>query len=93
MIIEKIMRLVLSNFTITFFVTGIICSLISIYKHRAEVTKAFVIEAIFKYYCFWALGICYTYNAIIHIVFHEMAAGFIGWADSPFQIELGVASL
>jgi len=89
----NIIHSLLSNFTMTFFVVGIICSLVSIYKHRNELTKAFVIEAFFRYYCFWALGICWVYNGIIHVVFHKMAAGFIGWADSPFQIEVGVASL
>ncbi len=83
----------LSNFTLTFFVVGIICSLVSIYRHRNELTKAFAVEAIFKYFCFWAHGITWVYNGVIHVVFHKMAAGFIGWADSPFQIEVGVASL
>jgi hypothetical protein len=91
--ISNIIQTLLSNFTLTFFVIGLIFSAVAIYKHRTEATKAFIIEVIYKYYCFWALGVCYTYNGIIHIVFHEMAAGFIGWADSPFQIELGVASL
>jgi hypothetical protein len=86
-------RTLLSNFTLTFFVIGIICSLVSIYRHRNELTKAFVVEAIFKYFCFWAHGVTWVYNGVIHVVFHEMAAGFIGWADSPFQIEVGAASL
>jgi hypothetical protein len=86
-------HLLLSNFTITFLVVGAICSVVAIYRHRNQLTKALVAELIFKYYCFWAQGICWTYNGIIHVVFHKMAAGFIGWADSPFQIEVGVASL
>jgi hypothetical protein len=28
-----------------------------------------------------------------HIFFGKMAAAFIGWADSPFQFEVGTASL
>src|SRR5277367_4380533 len=84
---------ILHNFTLTFFVIGIICSLVSIYRHRTELDKPFVVEAFLKYYCFWANGICWAYNGIIHVVFHTEAAGFIGWADSPFQIEVGVASL
>jgi len=83
----------LSNFTLTFFFTGLICSAVAIYRNRHRLTRAFVIEVLFKYYCFWAQGICWTYNGVMHVVFHKMAAGFIGWADSPFQIEVGVASL
>jgi hypothetical protein len=86
-------HLLLSNFTLTFFVVGLLCSFVAIYRHRNDLNKALVVELIFKYYCFWANGICWTYNGIIHVVFHKMAAGFIGWADSPFQIEVGVASL
>jgi uncharacterized membrane protein len=83
----------LSNFTLTFFIVGLICSVVAIYRHWGQLTKALIAELIFKYYCFWAQGICWTYNGVIHVIFHQMAAGFIGWADSPFQIEVGVASL
>jgi len=89
----NVIHTLLSNFTLTFFVIGIICSLVSIYRHKNKLTKSFVVEAIFKYFCFWAQGVTWFYNGVIHVVFHKMAAGFIGWADSPFQIEVGVASL
>src|SRR3954469_9520986 len=29
----------------------------------------------------------------MHCFFGRMAAAFIGWADSPFQLEVGMASL
>jgi hypothetical protein len=35
----------------------------------------------------------YFYNFVFHVFFGEMAAKFIGWADSPFQLEVGMASL
>jgi hypothetical protein len=91
--ISGIIRYLLSNFTLTFFVVGIICSLVSISRHRKEATAAFVVEKFMSYYCLWALGICSIYNAFMHIVFHRMAASFIGWPDSPFQLEVGFASL
>ncbi len=90
---EQFLHFILSNFTLTFIVTGSLFSLISIYRNRHRLTPAFIIEAFFKYYCFWAHGISWTYNAIMHTVFHEMAASFIGWEDSPFQLEVGFASL
>lgn len=90
---ENFLHYILSNFTLTFFVIGLIFSFFSIYKHRKRLTKAFVIEAIFKYYCFWAHGVSWVYNAIMHTLFHSMAAEFIGWDDSPFQLEVGYASL
>ncbi|MBZ0200359.1 MAG: hypothetical protein K8H86_10860 [Ignavibacteriaceae bacterium] len=90
---ENFIRFILSNFTLTFFLIGLIFSFVSIYRNRKRLTKAFTIEAILKYYCFWAHGITWTYNGIMHTVFHTMAASFIGWADSPFQLEVGFASL
>jgi hypothetical protein len=32
-------------------------------------------------------------NFVFHVFFGQMAAAFIGWADSPFQFEVGTASL
>ncbi len=90
---HNFIHLLLSNFTLTFFVLGIICSLVAICRRRNALTKALIAELIFKYYCFWAQGICWLYNGVVHVVFHKMAAGFIGWADSPFQAEVGFASL
>lgn len=90
---ENFIHFILSNFTLTFFVIGLIFSAFVICKNRKSLTKAFIIESIFKYYCFWVHGICWIYNGIMHTVFHEMAAGFIGWEDSPFQMEVGYASL
>jgi hypothetical protein len=91
--ISGIIRYMLSNFTLTFFVIGIICSLVSLSRHWKDATAAFVVEKFMSYYCLWALGICSIYNAVMHIVFHQMAASFIGWPDSPFQLEVGFASL
>jgi hypothetical protein len=91
--IAEIIRYLMSNFTLTFFLTGIICSLVQILRFRGLAPKALMVESFISYYCFWSLGICFIYNAVMHIVFHKMAASFIGWADSPFQLEVGFASL
>jgi hypothetical protein len=41
---------------------------------------------------FFLIDVAYIYNAVFHVIFHETAADYIGWVDSPFQIELGFAS-
>jgi hypothetical protein len=91
--IASVIRFLLSNFTLTFFGIGLICSVVAIYRHQSASTRTSVLESLISYYFLWSLGICYIYNALMHIVFHRMAAGFIGWADSPFQLEVGFASL
>jgi hypothetical protein len=91
--IKDFLKFILGNFTLTFFALGLIAALISIGRHKRPKTKVLKAEILLKYFCLFAIGITYIYNAIFHIYFHSLAAHFIGWEDSPFQIEVGTASL
>lgn len=51
-----------------------------------------VVEALFKWFLFFSIGVSYIYNGVVHVFAHDMAAKLIGWADSPFQLEVGFAS-
>lgn len=51
------------------------------------------VEALFAYFLLFSIGFSYLYNFVMHTFFGELAAGFIGWQDSPFQAEVGFASL
>jgi hypothetical protein len=93
MTIEELIAFLLGNFTLTFFVIGLIVSAVSLARKPKPVTAPVVVEALFKWFLFFSIGVTYVYNGFFHVVFHETAAAFIGWADSPFQIELGFASL
>jgi hypothetical protein len=57
------------------------------------ITLARVAEELLAYFVLCSVGIGYLYNFIIHAFFGEMVAHFIGWADSPFQLEVAFASL
>jgi MFS family permease len=86
-------QFVLSNFTLTFLVVGFIFAFISlVFKHK-PLQKKQIIEAIFSYFLLFSIGISYLYNFVMHVFFAEMTAAFIGWANSPFQYEVGFASL
>jgi hypothetical protein len=50
-------------------------------------------EAFLFYYCLFSIGLNYFYNFIMHVFFSRMAAQFIGWQTSPFQTEVGFATL
>jgi hypothetical protein len=91
--IKDFIKFILGNFTLTFFVLGFIGAIISICRHSPVKSRALTADILLKYFCLFAIGITYIYNTIVHIYFHELAARFIGWADSPFQIEVGTASL
>lgn len=91
--IAEIIRFVLSNFTLTFLVIGLLFSLAAIMRAPKPVTAAVVVEKLISWHVFWAIGVCFFYNFVMHSFFGQMAAQFIGWADSPFQFEVGTASL
>jgi len=92
-VVEASIRFLLSNFTLTFFVLGLIASVIAYFRKSAPRTRADLIEVLFSWFLFFSIGVSHFYNFVMHVFFGEMAARFIGWANSPFQAEVGFASL
>ena len=90
--IANIIRLILSNPTVSLLVMGVVAALISIACKKAR-TKEVVIEAFTAYFFLFSIGIGYLDNFVMHVFFAEWTAQFIGWANSPFQLEVGFASL
>lgn len=84
---------VLSNFTLTFLVIGFFAAGIALARAPKPLTQAVAAEKLLAWHVFFAIGVAYFYNFVMHTFFGEMAARFIGWADSPFQFEVGMASL
>jgi hypothetical protein len=92
-LVKATITFILSNFTLTFFAPGLIFSGIAIARAPKPAGTAVIVEKLLSWYVFVSVGVCYLYNAIVHMFFGKMAAAFIGWADSPFQFEVGTASL
>jgi len=90
---ESAIRFVLSNFTLTFLAIGFLASAVAIAAGPKPVTRARSVEALLAWFLFFSVGVSFFYNFVMHVFFGEMAARFIGWADSPFQAEVGFASL
>ena len=90
---RSMIAFILGNFTLTFFVLGLIASAIALAFSRERRTRPVIIEALFSYFLLFSIAFSYFYNFVFHVFFGEMAAEFIGWADSPFQSEVGFASL
>jgi hypothetical protein len=88
-----ILEFILGNFTLTFLVIGLMASGISLVRAPKPLTRQIVIEALFAYFLLFSIGFSLFYNFILHSFFGEMTAGFIGWSNSPFQTEIGFASL
>jgi hypothetical protein len=89
--VGQLIAFVLSNFTLTFFVIGLIAAGAALLR-RAR-TRAVVVEELLAWFLFFSIGVSFTYNFVFHVFFGDLAASYIGWANSPFQAEVGYASL
>jgi hypothetical protein len=90
---NNLIAFVLSNVTLTFLVIGLIASAIALVRAPKPLNRAVMLEALFSYFLLFSIGFSHLYNFGCHTFFGEMAVRFIGWQDSPFQTELGFASL
>ena len=90
--ISSLIKLILSNFAVSLFVLGLVGSIVSLFFKKKPRSKLVVIEAVVSYFFLFSVGIGYLYNFLMHVVFAEYTAKFIGWANSPFQLEVGFAS-
>jgi len=91
--IGGIIAFVLGNFTLTFLVLGLVASGLSLLGKPAPRSAQVVVEALFAWFLFFSIGVSYLYNFAVHVFFADFAARMIGWANSPFQYEVGFASL
>jgi hypothetical protein len=89
---REVITAALSNFSVTCIIAGLVAAGISLgFGRRAR--KRGAAEELLAYFLLFAIGLDGIYNGVIHIFFGEMAARFIGWPDSPFQTEVGLANL
>jgi hypothetical protein len=92
-LIKATVTFVVANYSLSFFILGLIVSLVAIVRSGNSIDRPVVVEKLLAWYVFFSIGIDNFYNFVMHVFFGHMSAGFIGWADSPFQFEVGTASL
>jgi hypothetical protein len=78
----------IANYFLTFLIIGLLAAVISLINKPKPLTINVVAEALFSYYLLFNLV-----NFVFHVFFGDIAAKFIGWENSPFQAEVGFASL
>ncbi len=66
---------------------------IAIARGPRPIRREFVIDRLLRYIFLFPLGIMSLWGFVGHVFFPEKSAAAIGWADSPFQYEVGVANL
>ncbi|HWM46896.1 MAG TPA: DUF6790 family protein [Xanthobacteraceae bacterium] len=90
---EGFIRTALTNFSVTMLVVALIAALIAYWSHPPPRSRAGLVEALFASYLLFAVGVGFLYNFVMHVFFGPFVAAFIGWQPSPFQAEVGFASL
>ena len=85
--------LLISNYSLTFLVLGFLAAGVAIARHAKPVPRAFVSERLLRWHVWIAVGLDNLYNFVMHSAFGDLSARFIGWANSPFQLEVAFASL
>jgi hypothetical protein len=84
---------VLANFPLTFFVLGLIAAGIAIALKPGGATFATIAEELLAYFILFSITGYFLYNFVMQVFFSELAAAYGGWATSPFQHEVGYASV
>ncbi|WP_426610958.1 DUF6790 family protein [Bradyrhizobium sp. McL0616] len=92
-LIKMTITFVMSNYSLSFFSLGLIASFVAIARSENSIDQSLVVEKLLAWYVFFSIGIDNFYDFVMHVFFGQMSAAFIGWADSPFQFEVGTASL
>jgi hypothetical protein len=90
---DELIGFFVSNFTLTFLLLGFLAAGIAMARKPDGFALTNVAEELLAYFILFSIALSLFYNFIMHVFFGELAASFIGWADSPFQAEVGYASL
>jgi hypothetical protein len=85
--------LLISNYFFTLLIIGLVAAWISLVRKPRPLKINTVAEAFLSYYMLFPIGISNLINFVFHVFFGDTAAKFIGWENSPFQAEVGFASL
>ena len=78
---------------ILLWVAALAATCIAVWRGPRPVARAFVIDRLLRYLLVFPLGLLGLWAFVGHVFFPAQSAASIGWADSPFQFEVGVAGL
>ncbi len=91
--VHMFLFVLIGNYFFTLLVIGLVAALISLLTKPKPLRINTVAEALFSYYMLFTIGLGNLVNFVFHVFFGDTAAKFIGWEQSPFQAEVGFASL
>jgi hypothetical protein len=91
--VPALLFFLIGNYFFTFLIIGVLAAGISLLNKPKPLRINTVAEAFFSYYLLFTIGINNLVNFVFHVFCGDIAAEFIGWENSPFQAEVGFASL
>jgi hypothetical protein len=83
----------IDNYFFTLLIIGLVTAWISLLTKPRPLRTSTVAEAFLSHYMLFPIAISNLINFVFHVFFGDTAAKFIGWDNSPFQAEVGFASL
>jgi len=78
---------------ILLWVAALACAGVAVWREPRPIMRNFVIDRLLRYLFLFPLGLQGLWAFIGHVFFAEQAAASIGWANTSFQYEVGVANL
>jgi hypothetical protein len=91
--VAQTIAFLIGNYMTTLFVVGLIVAAVTILRGRHGRTAVATSGLFLNSFVFWAIGCGQVVNFVMHSVLGDYAAKSIGWAQSPFQLELALSSL
>lgn len=78
---------------ILLWVAALAATGIAVMRGPRPIARDFVVDRLLRYLLVFPLGLQGLWAFVGHVFFPAQAAAAIGWSDSPFQFEVGVANL
>ena len=78
---------------ILLWVAALVATGIEVWREPRPILQSFVIDRLLRYLFLFPLGLQGLWGFVGHVFFPEQSAASIGWANNPFQYEVGVANL
>jgi hypothetical protein len=78
---------------ILLWVVALVCAGVAVWREPRPHKSGFAVDRLLRYLFLFPLGLQGLWAFVGHVFFAERAAASIGWANSPFQYEVGVANL
>ena len=78
---------------ILLWVAALACTGVAIWREPRPILRGFAVDRLLRYLFLFPLGLQGLWAFIGQVFFAEQAAASIGWANTPFQYEVGVANL